>query len=274
MMQEQRPVSPALDRRQSAAEHLSYSAIALYQSCPLRYYFRYVLGLPEQIVAASLVFGAAFHASLQFHFEQLLAGNPPPALDTLLGAFQHAWHQHDGQTIEFAKGEDINSVGRLADRMLSAFQASSFARPEGTILGVEEELRGQVIPDCPPLVARVDLIVETADALVVTDFKTSRRGWGPAHVSDASPQLLLYSELANSLADGKALRLEFAVMTKAESPSLTLHPVEPDPQQIERTKRIVERVWKSIRAGHLYPSPSPIQCPTCPFREACRAWVG
>jgi hypothetical protein len=46
------------------------------------------------------------------------------------------------------------------------------------------------------------------------------------------------------------------------------------PQRVARTKRIVERVWKAIAAGSFYPTPSPMQCPSCPFREPCRGWTG
>ena len=35
-----------------------------------------------------------------------------------------------------------------------------------------------------------------------------------------------------------------------------------DPQQIDRTKRIVETVWKAIEAGIFYPSPSAMNCPS------------
>jgi len=55
-------------------------------------------------------------------------------------------------------GWAYDDLDRLADRMLATFQASDFARPEGMILGVEEELRGPVLPGCPDLLARVDLI--------------------------------------------------------------------------------------------------------------------
>lgn len=34
----------------------------------------------------------------------------------------------------------------------------------------------------------------------------------------------------------------------------------------------VEWVWTVSEAGLFCPSPSPSQCPACPFREACRAW--
>lgn len=51
-----------LPRKQSntrVRDYLSYSAITTYQGCPLRYYFRYIAGLPERIVSSNLVFGAA-----------------------------------------------------------------------------------------------------------------------------------------------------------------------------------------------------------------------
>jgi hypothetical protein len=53
-------------------------------------------------------------------------------------------------------------------------QQSAFAQPRGKILGVEEELRGRLVAGCPDLLARIDLLVETDDALVITDFKTAR----------------------------------------------------------------------------------------------------
>jgi CRISPR/Cas system-associated exonuclease Cas4 (RecB family) len=64
------------------------------------------------------------------------------------------------------------------------------------------------------------------------------------------------------------------VATKLKNPEVHLYQVEAEPQQIERTKRIVERVWEGIERQIFYPSPSAMQCPGCPFREQCRAWTG
>jgi CRISPR/Cas system-associated exonuclease Cas4 (RecB family) len=68
--------------------------------------------------------------------------------------------------------------------------------------------------------------------------------------------------------------LQFAVATKLKNPEVHLYDVETDPHQIERMKRIVERVWEGIERQIFYPSPSAMNCPSCPYREQCRAWAG
>lgn len=255
-------------------DYISYSAISTFQSCPLRYYFRYVEQLPEDIVPASLVFGGAIHSCLQFHFERLMIGEEPPDRDTLLDVFQMAWSERADREVVFPKKDTFDSLCRLADKILAAFQGSDFARPRGRIICVEEELRGELIPGLPDLLARVDLIVDTEESLVISDLKTAARTWGEGKIEEASPQLLLYSEMARDLAQGKPVQLQFAVFTKTKEPTFTIHPVAEEEHKVARTKVIIERVWNSIQQGEFYPSPSPIHCPGCPFRRPCAAWKG
>lgn len=267
------PASPPASPK-PVRDYLSYSAITTYQGCPLRYYFRYIAGLPEQTVSASLVFGSAIHRAFEHHFNELMAGNEAPPLDALIGEYDRHWQAADPQTVKFGKDDDVESLGMLATKMLGAFQESSIATPGGHVIGVEEELRGAVVAGCPDLLGRIDLLVETADELVITDLKTSRSRWSREQADDSAGQLLLYHELVRDFAPRKRVRLQFAVLTKAKEPALDLHEVPADARRIERTKRIVERVWKAIDAKNFYPSPSPMQCPSCSFREPCRAWVG
>jgi len=44
--------------------------------------------------------------------------------------------------------------------------------------------------------------------------------------------------------------------------------------RIHKLFEIVRRVWEAISNGHFYPSPSAMNCSTCPHKTACRAWVG
>ena len=253
-------------------DHLSYSAISTFRRCPLRFHFRHVLGLPETSTSAALVFGAAIHASVEHHFRELLAGNPPPDLDQLLAEYHGAWQDRAVGEIRFAKGDGQDSLGQLAERMLRAFQVSGFARPQGKIIAVEEELRGPIISGCPDILARVDLVIADNDGLVITDFKTARSRWSPGHVQDAAEQLYLYHELIQPLVGSKPVRLQFAVLTKAKEPVLEVHQVPFRPRDIMQTRRLVEAVWQAIQAGVRYPCPSPIDCPGCSFREPCRHW--
>ncbi|HWA98970.1 MAG TPA: PD-(D/E)XK nuclease family protein [Pirellulales bacterium] len=68
--------------------------------------------------------------------------------------------------------------------------------------------------------------------------------------------------------------MQFAVLTKTKQPAIDVHEVRAEPNQIDRVKRLVERVWRAIDAEVFYPAPSPMNCPTCPFREPCRMWIG
>ena len=123
-------------------------------------------------------------------------------------------------------------------------------------------------------VARIDLVTNDGDALTVTDLNTARSRWGPSQIESSAEQLLLYSELAGRLVPDKKVRLQFAVVTKAKCPTVAIHDVNFDPRRLNRTKRMVKQVWSAIQAKNFYPNPSPMNCPSCPFRSACRAWNG
>lgn len=263
----QPPPSPAI------RDYLSWSAISTYRSCPLRYFFRYIAGLPDETVSASLVFGSSIHRAIEHHFRELLIGNPAPALADLVAAYQGGWQEREGQEVRFSK-DDRQALDKLAEKMLDAFRVHDLAQPPGTILAVEEELRGSIIPGIPDLLARVDLIAETADELVISDWKTSRSRWNADQVEDAAEQLILYSSLASDFAPRKRIRIDFVVLTKTKETNIDRHSQLIHPQQIDRTKRIVERVWRSIEAETFYPAPSQMGCSSCPFRDPCRHWPG
>lgn len=252
-------------------DHISYSSMKLYQQCSLRYFFKYVAGLPEEKTSASFLFGRGFHRAAEFHFRELLSGGEGSNLDSLLGEFQASWDEQPPETITYSKSECRDSLGRLADRLLRAFLASDLSRPAGRIIGIEEELRGRLMDGVPDLLARLDLMTETDDAITITDLKTARSAWTG---QQADEQLLLYGQLVRRLIPHKPLRLEFMVATKTKDVSITRHMVPFDQRRLDRTKRIIERVWRAIAAKHFFPSPSPMNCPSCPFRQPCRRWSG
>ena len=147
------------------------------------------------------------HSALEFFFSQQLAGEEEPSLDELLDVYQQSWRDRAEQEVRFNKSETADSLHQLADRMLTAFLASDLTQQEGRIIGIEEELRGKLSPGLPDLLGRIDLLLETDDAVVVQDFKTSRSAWNDYQAEDQSEQLMLYADLVRRLIPGKQLRL-------------------------------------------------------------------
>ena len=255
-------------------DYVSWSAISTFRTCPLKYKFRYIDGLPEESVSSALVFGTGIHSAVEQHYQAALSGEEQPDVDRLMFAYRSAWLPHDPDTIQFGSSETRASLDALAARMLTAFLNSPSASVQGRVLGVEEEIRGMLVEGVPDLYGRVDLLTEDTDTLVVTDIKTSRGKWSQEQVEDSGEQLLLYSHLASEISPGKKIATRFLVLTKTKEPVIEEHTREVDPVNVKRTLVGVERVWRAIESGVFYPAPSTVSCSSCGYRAACRAWTG
>jgi len=264
-------------RKLTGRDYLSYSALSTYQTCSLRYFFRYVAGVSSEFVSSSLIFGGAIHSAIELHFRRMFEGAAAPSIDELMIAYEQAWKSRNTLPIRFGKNESVESLRDLARRMLIAFQLSEVSKLDTRLIAIEEEFRSPVVSGCPDLLGRVDLLAVDRAVLRIVDFKTSRSRWSEAKMQDAAPQMLMYSELARPIATAlgvRELRLEWVVLTKTKNPVVETHSLTVDLRQIARTKNVVRRVWNAIRGGHFYPSPSPMNCSTCAYRQACRNWKG
>ena len=261
-------------KRLTGRDYISWSAISTFRTCPLKYKFRYIDGLPEESVSSALVFGTGIHSAVEQHFQAILSGEEQPDVDRLMFAYRSAWLPHDPDAISFGSTENRTSLDAMAGKMLTAFLNSPTASVQGRVLGVEEEIRGMLVQGVPDLYGRVDLLTEDADRLVVTDIKTSRGKWSQEQIEDSGEQLLLYSHLASEIAPGTKIATRFLVLTKTKEPVIEEHVREVEPAAVKRTLAGVERVWRAISAGNFYPAPSTMSCASCGYRAACRAWAG
>ena len=261
-------------KRITGRDYVSWSALSTFRTCPLKYKFRYIDGLPEESVSSALVFGSGIHTAVEQHYQAHLAGDPKPDLDALLFAYRSAWLPHDPDAIQFGSTETRASLDALAGKMLAAFLTSPAASVQGRVLGVEEQIRGMLVEGVPDLYGRVDLLTEDSDSLVITDIKTSRGKWSQEQVEDSGEQLLLYSHLASEISPGKKIATRFLVLTKTKEPVVETHVREVEPAAVKRTLAGVERVWRAIKSGVFYPAPSTMSCSTCGYRATCRAWAG
>lgn len=251
--------------------YLSHSSLSTYRTCPLRFYFRYVASVQEEFVSSSLVFGSAIHSALERFFADQFEGLSAPEMSDLLAAYRGSWSERDGENLRFRDGETTESLEEQAKRMLTAFLVSPAAKVEGRLLGVEEELTRTIQLDCPDLLARLDLLIDAGDSLVVRDFKTSRSKWSAEQLDVEAAQLLLYHEVVRELADGRPIHLEFVILTKTKAPSIDIHRVEFDEARLRWQADAFRSTWQAIRAGSFFPSPSVLACSGCSYRNACRS---
>ena len=261
-------------RKLTGRDYISWSALSTFRTCPLKYKFRYIDGLPEESVSSALVFGTGIHTAVEQHFQAILSGEEQPDVERLMFAYRSAWLPHDPDAIEFGSTETRASLDALASKMLTAFLNSPAASVQGRVLGVEEEIRGMLVAGVPDLYGRVDLLTEDSDSLVITDIKTSRGKWSAEQVKDSGEQLLLYSHLASEISPGKKIATRFLVLTKTKEPVIEEHVREVQQAAVKRNLASVERVWRAIESGVFYPAPSVMSCSSCGYRAACRAWVG
>jgi putative RecB family exonuclease len=261
-------------RELTGRDYISWSALSTFRTCPLKYKFRYIDGLPEESVSSALVFGTGIHTAVEQHFQAILSGEEQPDVERLMFAYRSAWLPNDPDAISFGTKETRESLDDLAARMLAAFLSSPAASVQGRVLGVEEEIRGMLVEGVPDLYGRVDLLTEDSDSLVVTDIKTSRGKWSAEQVEDSGEQLMLYAHLASEISPGKKIATRFLVLTKTREPQIEEHVREVEPASVKRTLAGVERVWRAIEGQHFYPAPSMMNCSGCGYRAACRAWAG
>jgi putative RecB family exonuclease len=261
-------------KKLTGRDYVSWSALSTFRQCPLKYKFRYIDGLPEESVSSALVFGTGIHTAVEQHYQAQLSGDPKPDLDALLFAYRSAWLPHDPDAIQFGSTDTRASLDALASRMLTAFLNSPAASVSGRVLGVEGEIRGMLVEGVPDLYGRIDLLTEDSESLVITDIKTSRGKWSAEQVEDSGEQLLLYSHLASEIAPGKMIATRFLVLTKTKEPVIEEHVRDVEPAAVKRTLAGVEQVWRAIESGVFYPAPSTMNCSSCGYRAACRAWAG
>jgi len=260
---------------QSAAplDHLSWSSIKTYATCPQRFFLRYIEQVPEEFTAASLAFGSAFHSAVDFIHQARIEGAPLPTVEVALSRYSEAWSESvQNAPVQFAKGEDAITLHETATRMLAAYLEHLANSATGTIIAIEESLRFRLLLNVPPLEMRLDLLELSAGGdLIVSDLKTSRSRWNDEKARESLPQLVLYSNgLMPLLRELGAKRIitRFVVISKAKKPAVQV--LEPQATQADviRLKDQVTDTWSAIQAG-VFMKRESWACMQCPYRKRC-----
>jgi putative RecB family exonuclease len=257
-------------------DHLSFSGIKTYQTCPKKFQYKYIDQVPEEFKASSLAFGSALHTTIEKVQESRLQGLDIPTVEQLVAIYDNAWStETQGHDVQFCKEEDVQSLHDLAQRMLDAYL--TYASLEATlpeqaqIISIEHSNRFRLLADVPPIESRIDLLELQGTDLVVSDLKSSRSKWSELKIQEAIPQLVLYATgllpLMKELG-AKRIVTKFIVVTKAKKPVVQVLQPQCSQEDVVRLKQSVSETWTAIQTG-LFVKHEGWQCSQCPFKGRC-----
>lgn len=258
-----------------ALDHLSWSGIKTYATCPRKFQFHYIERAPQEFVSAALAFGSAFHTALDSLHQAILEGTATPKIKSLLAVYDTAWKDEctKAPAVVFAKTDDASALRETAVRMLNAYciHVSTSGALGGQIIAIEHAIRFRLLADVPPIEMRLDMMEMVGGDLVVTDVKTARSKWNDQKVSESLPQLVLYANglvpLVKELGANRIVP-RFVVVSKAKTPMIQVLEPKATQDDVVRLKKQVGDTWAAIQAG-IFVQREGWQCNQCPYRKRC-----
>jgi ATP-dependent helicase/DNAse subunit B len=240
--------------------YLSYSQLALYLECPLKYKLRYLSegGYGDELVPAALAFGSAIHQALAHFYRQTMDGEPFN-LAGFLAVFAAAWEAEvEKKEVFYDHGEDFASLLALGQEMLKVFARS--AHPLKVIavevpfeFKLEHPRTGEEFPI--PIKGIIDLIEEDEQGtLWIVDHKTAGRAYSEQQIA-GDLQMLIYAAAVKQLdvVEGREVLLRLDVLLKGKQPQVLRYCLRREERDISRLFEIVTGIWRAIEAEAFYP---------------------
>jgi DNA helicase II / ATP-dependent DNA helicase PcrA len=243
-----------LPRRGDGRLSLSASDLTLYLTCPLKYKFARVFGIPQE-PTINQRFGILMHNVLErFHKEP---PEPGDELRTLNRLFEGGWRRGG-----FGGSDDemqYRDRGREALRLYWERERVSESEPvwlerKFDFKVADHHVRGRV--------DRVDRLPSGEYELI--DYKTGERK--TEEDLDSDLQLALYRLAAREAWDIEAAFASYDYVLDADKVPA---PMRPD--DAERVERTVVTVGEGVLSQDFEPRPSPSVCSWCDYRLICPA---
>jgi DNA helicase-2/ATP-dependent DNA helicase PcrA len=244
-----------LPRRGDGALSLSASDLDLYLTCPLKYKFRRVFGIPQE-PTINQRFGILIHNVLErFHKEDGEAGED--GLQRLMDLFEAGWRRSGFGTSD----DELQFRDRAREAMRLYWERESVA--EGEPVWLERKFDIRIGPHhVRGRVDRVDRLPDGSHELI--DYKTGERKSEADLESDL--QLALYRLAAREAWDLEASSGSYYYVLDAEKVAA---PTKPD--DAKRVERTVLEVGDGVLGQDFEPRPSPAVCGWCDYRLICPA---
>jgi len=235
---------------------LSASAIGAYETCPMKYLFRYSWGIrggPNP----QAQFGNMMHTTIKEFVSEVKKRGKAVPLEEMWAIFDRIWTSA-GFPDEYQE-EEYRKAGR---EQLEAFYHTYIAAPADVLYQekpFELPLEHEVV-----VTGRIDQVNRAGKGEVeIIDYKTGRAR--DAKKAAADLQLGIYALAAREVLDLEPTRLVFYNLVNNEAVATTR-----DEKALAATKQKIAEVADLIRAGEFSAKPS-FACAYCDYKPMCPA---
>ncbi|QYY36720.1 PD-(D/E)XK nuclease family protein [Ruficoccus sp. ZRK36] len=250
-------------------DHISASTVKLYLTCPLKFWYKKVLKLPEP-VSPSLHLGKAVHAALQ-HFHRARWRGECHERSTVIEAFTQAFNAPE-ETSVYPDMDTRQTNHDKGIKMVEAYLDSEHGQMTELPLGVEVQLE-EDLPVLPsPVLGYIDLV---RVGNVPVDYKTCASTPNvQLEAFQHEVQLTLYQLLIESATSEKVEGRELVFLVKTKVPKVIVHRLEPaSEREKQRVLDIACAAVDGIYHERFHPQPG-MHCAWCSYRSQCAKWTG
>jgi len=255
--------------------HISYSQVRTYLTCPQRFEFQYVRGMPWEFVPDYFPFGRSIHEAVTVFYRTLKeTGQMVPSYE-LIDHFKESWDRESQGKVRFKENQDRDSLREKGVQMLEVFYQN--IAPQ-TILGVEvpfsvdlvSEETGEILPY--KLTGIFDLIESDGEGnRIVVELKTGSKRFTEDQI-DLDLQGTLYAYALNqmgSCTSGSETLVRYDLLLKSKKPALESYFAVRGNAHYAWAFDLVTKVARAIDLEVFYPTPG-WHCKDCPFGTACK----
>lgn len=191
---------------------VSFSQYQIYKTCPHQWYLSYVKKLQPFKPSVHLIFGTAFHETLQNYlkvmFEVSVTAADKIDLPTYFKTRFIELYKENSVASHFSNPEELSEFNDDAVAILNFIKRKRglfFKRKNHELVGIEIPINGTIVEELKFVKMKgfIDLVIynKILDKYTIYDIKTSTRGWSDYEKKDQTKinQILLYKRFFSAL---------------------------------------------------------------------------
>lgn len=218
---------------------VSFSQYSIYKNCPHQWYLNYVKKLQPFKPSIHLIFGTAFHETLQNYLQVMYDTSATEAdkihLPTYFKTKLIELYKQNSEAGHFSSPEELNEFYEDAVAILDFFKRKRglfFSKKKCKLVGIEIPIMAPLLEGYETIKMKgfIDLVIydEALDKYKIYDIKTSTRGWSDYEKKDQTKvnQILLYKRFFSMLKNvpEDKIDVEFFIVRRKINESLEYAP--------------------------------------------------